>query len=65
MKTLLQNSIINMNAKRLINAIETTMQYIKKNLMLKKKAKIKIINDFIASKKTMNAKTFEKNKNNV
>ena len=27
--------------------------------------KIKVTNDFIASKKTMNAKTFKKNENNV
>ena len=27
--------------------------------------KIKIMNDFIASKKTMNAKTFKKDENNV
>ena len=31
-----------MNAKRLINAIETTMQRIRKNLMSKKKRKLKL-----------------------
>ena len=53
-----------MNAKRSINAVEITMQHIRKNLMLKK-TKIKIMNDFIANKKTMNAKTFKKDENNV
>ena len=48
-----------MNAKRLINVIKTTMQRIKKDLILKK-AKVKIINNFIASKKTLNAKASEK-----
>ena len=36
LKKLLQNLIININAKRLINAVETTMQRIQKNLMSKK-----------------------------
>ena len=31
-----------MNAKRSINAIETTMQHIQKNLMLKRKRKLKL-----------------------
>ena len=64
MKRLLQNSIININAKRLINAVKTTMQRIKKILMLKK-TKVKIINDFIVSKKIMNTKTLKKDKINV
>ena len=38
--------------------------YLKK-FDVKKKMKVKIINDFIASKETMNAKTFKKNENNV
>ena len=42
LKRLLQNLIINMNAKRLINAVETTMQRIRKNLMSKKKRKSKL-----------------------
>ena len=54
-----------MNAKRLINAIKTTMQRIRRNLMSKKKVKIKVMNDFIINKKTMNAKTSEENKNNI
>ena len=54
-----------MNAKRLINAIETAMQRIQRNLMSKKKMKVKVTNDFIASKETMNAKTFKKDENNV
>ena len=36
-----------------------------KKFDVKKKAKIKITNDFIASKETMNVKTFEENENNV
>ena len=48
----------------MINAIEITMQRIKKYLILRK-AKVKIMNDFIASKKTLNTKTFEKNESNV
>ena len=33
--------------------------------MLKKKIKIQVMNDFIASKKTINALTFKKDENNV
>ena len=51
-----------MNAKRSINAIKTMMQQIKKNLMSKKKIKIKITNDFITDEKTLNAKIFKKTK---
>ena len=42
LKKLLQNSIININAKRSINAVETAMQRIRKNLMLKKRRKSKL-----------------------
>ena len=42
LKKLLQNSIINMNVRRSISAIETAMQRIRKNLMLKKKRKSKL-----------------------
>ena len=42
LKKLLQNSIINMNARRLINVINTTMKHIKKNLILKKERKSKL-----------------------
>ena len=42
LKRLLQNSIVNMNVKRLISAIETVMQRIRKNLMSKKKRKLKL-----------------------
>ena len=38
--------------------------YLKKS-HVKKKIKIKITNSFIINKKTMNAKAFKKNKNNV
>ena len=62
---LLQNLNININVKCLINAIETAMQRIRKNLLFKKKTKIKVTNDFIANKEIMNAKAFEKNGNNV
>ena len=65
LKKLLQSSIINMNAKRSINAIETAMQHIKRNLMSKKKTKVKVTNNFIANKKTKNAKTLKKDEGNV
>ena len=42
LKKLLQNSIINMNVKRSINIINTTMKHIKKNLMSKKERKSKL-----------------------
>ena len=54
LKKLLQNLIVNMNIKYLINIIDTTMKQIKRNLMLKKK-KIKITNDIFINKKTLNA----------
>ena len=63
LKKLMQNSIINMNVKRSINVINTTIKRIKKNLMSKKK--IKITNDFFINKKTLNAQIFKKNKNNM
>ena len=53
-----------MNVKCSINAIETTMQRIKKNLMLKK-TKVKVTNDFIINKETLNAKALKKDENNV
>ena len=62
LKRLLQNSIINMNAKRLINAIETTMQRIKKKSDAEKKIKIKITNDFIADEKRWMRKHLKKTK---
>ena len=40
------------------------MQRIRNNLILKK-AKVKITNDFIASKETLNAKTFKNYENNA
>ena len=42
LKKLLQNSIVNMNAKCSINVINTTMKRIKKNLISKKKRKSKL-----------------------
>ena len=42
LKKLLQNLIININVKRLINVINTTIKRIKRNLMLKKKRKSKL-----------------------
>ena len=53
LKKLLQNSIVNMNARRLINVINTTIKRIKRNLMSKKK-KIKVTNDLFINKKTLN-----------
>ena len=44
--------------------MKATMQHIKRNVM-SKKIKIKIINNFIASKKTLNVKTSEKDENYV
>ena len=38
--------------------------YLKKS-DIEKKIKVKVINDFIANKETMNAKTFKKNESNV
>ena len=38
----LQNLIINMNVRRSINAIETTIKYIRKNLILKRERKLKL-----------------------
>ena len=38
--------------------------YLKK-FNVEKKTKVKITNDFIASKKTINVKTFKKDENNV
>ena len=37
LKKLMQNSIVNMNARRLINVINMTIKRIKKDLMSKKK----------------------------
>ena len=42
LKKLIQNSIVNMNVKRLINAFNTTMKHVKKNLMSKRKRKSKL-----------------------
>ena len=47
LKKLLQNSIVNMNAKRLINVINTTIKHIKKNLMSKKEKKSKLLIIFL------------------
>ena len=52
LKRLIQSLIVNMNAKRLISAMKTAMRRIKKNLMSKKKTKVKIMNNFTANKKT-------------
>ena len=42
LKKLLQNSIVNINARRSISVIDTTMKRIRKNLMSKKKRKSKL-----------------------
>ena len=49
-ENLLQNLIVNMNVKRSINAIETTIKRIRKNLRSKKK-QIKTAYNFIVNKK--------------
>ena len=43
LKKLMQNSIVNMNAKCSINVIDATMKHIKKDLMSKKKLKLRMI----------------------
>ena len=42
LRKLMQNSIINMNAKRSINVIDITIKRIKKNMMSKRKRKSKL-----------------------
>ena len=42
LKKLLQNSIVNINIKRLINVINIMIKRIKRNLMSKKKRKLKL-----------------------
>ena len=61
---MLQNLIITINVKYSINVMKTTMQRIRKNLIFKK-IKIKITNNFIANKKTLNAKAFKENENYI
>ena len=51
LKKLLQNLIININAKCLIDVINTTMKRIKRNLMSKKKRKSKLRIIFLQTKK--------------
>ena len=41
------------------------MQRIQKKFNVEKRTKVKVTNDFIASKETVNAKTFKKDENNV
>ena len=53
-----------MNVRCLINVVNTTIKRIKRNLMSKKK-KVKVMNDFFINKKTLNAQTFKKDKNNT
>ena len=62
LKRLLQNSIINMNAKRSINAVETTVQRIKRNLMLKKKWKSKLQMILLQAKRRWMRKHLKKTK---
>ena len=52
-----------MNAKCLINIINTTMKRIKKNLISKKK--VKVTNNFFISKETLNAQIFKKSEDNT
>ena len=62
LKRLLQNSIVNMNAKRLISAVETVMQRIRRNLMLKKKWKLKLRMISLQAKKRWMRKHLKKAK---
>ena len=43
LENLLQSSIININIKRLISVVDTTIKYIRKDLMSKKKLKLRMI----------------------
>ena len=62
LKRLLQNLIINMNARRSISAIETTMQHIKKNLMSKRKRKSKLRMILLQAKRRWMRKHLKKTK---
>ena len=62
MKRLLQSSIVNINVKRLINAVETTMQHIKKNLMFTKERKLKLKIILLQAKKRYMRKHLKKTK---
>ena len=62
LKKLLQNSIVNMNAKRSINVIDTTMKRIKRNLMSKKKKKSKLQMTSLQTKKCWMRKCLKKTK---
>ena len=62
LKKLLQNSIVNMNAKRLISVIDTTMKRIKRNLMSKKKRKLKLRMISLQTKKRWMRKRLKKTK---
>ena len=55
LKKLLQNSIVNINARRSINVINTTIKRIEKKFNVKEKKKIKVTNDFFINKKALNA----------
>ena len=50
-----------MNVRRSINAIETMIKHIRKDLMSKRK-KVKIAHNFITNKKTLNTQTIKRNK---
>ena len=51
LKNLLQNLIINMNIKQLINVVDTTVKRIRKNLMSKRKRKLKLCTISLQTKK--------------
>ena len=61
----MQNLIVNINIKRSINVIDTTIKYIKKDLMLKKKRKSKLQMIFFINKETLNTQMFKKDENNT
>ena len=62
LKRLLQSSIVNMNTKCFINVIETAMQRIKKNLMSKRKWKLKLWMILLQAKKRWMQKHLKKMK---
>ena len=62
LEKLLQNLIVNMNTRRSISVIDTTMKHIKKNLMSKKKRKSKLRMTSLQTKKRWMRKHLKKTK---
>ena len=62
LKRLLQSSIVNMNARCSVSAVETAIQRIKKNLMLKRKRKSKLQMILLQAKRQWMQKHLKKTK---